>query len=60
MGITVGNTDIVFGRNTVNNHGFTTEAVFTDFTTQSGSPVDTPRQVKYGVAGTSVNGICIY
>lgn len=57
MGITIGSTDIVFGRSSLNNHGFTTEAVFTDFTTQSGSPIDVPKQVKYGVANTSPNGI---
>lgn len=37
--------------------GLTLEVSFTDATTQSGSPIDTPKQVKYGAALTSPSGI---
>lgn len=37
--------------------GSTLEVSFTDATTQSGSPIDTPKQVKYGPAQTSPSGI---
>lgn len=37
--------------------GTTLEASFTDTTTQSGAPIDTPKQVKYGPALTSPSGI---
>lgn len=37
--------------------GLTLEASFVDVTTQSGSPIDTPKQVKYGPALTSPSGI---
>lgn len=37
--------------------GTTLEVSFTDLTTQSGAPVDTPKQVKYGPANVSPNGI---
>jgi len=37
--------------------GTTLESSFTDTTTQSGSPIDTPKQVKYGPALTSPSGI---
>lgn len=37
--------------------GTTLEVSFTDITTQSGAPVDTPKQVKYGPAQTSPSGI---
>lgn len=37
--------------------GWTIEDSFTDFTMQSGAPVDTPITVKYGPAKTSTSGI---
>ena len=37
--------------------GSTLEVSYTDTTTQSGSPVDTPKQVKYGAPATSPSGI---
>lgn len=43
--------------NTVNATGWTIEDSFTDFTMQTGAPVDTPKTVKYGAAKTSPSGI---
>lgn len=37
--------------------GSTLEVSFIDTSTQSGSPIDTPKQVKYGPAATSPSGI---
>lgn len=39
------------------NAGSTLEVSFFDTTTQSGAPIDTPRQVMYGAAQTSPSGI---
>lgn len=43
--------------NVASSTGWTLEDSFTDFTTQTGSPIDTPTQVKYGVAKTSTTGL---
>lgn len=37
--------------------GYTIENVFTDTTTQSGAPIDTPKTVLFGTGSTSPNGI---
>lgn len=45
------------GVNILESTGWTIEDSFTDFTFQSGSPVDVPKTVRYGNAKTSPNGI---
>lgn len=49
--------EIITDVNALRRTGWTIEDSFTDFTTQSGSPVDTPVVVKYGAPKTSPNGI---
>lgn len=49
--------EIVTDVNALRRTGWTIEDSFTDFTTQLGSPIDTPKVVKYGNAKTSPSGI---
>lgn len=49
--------EIITDVNELRRTSWTIEDSFTDFTTQSGSPLNTPKVVKYGAAKTSTSGI---